>query len=163
MIQLRTPGIGLNDSSRRARAASRLARAVLVLVILELTLATAYIHVGLGGLLFTLNAVGYLGLAIAFGATAAVPMLRRYGWLPRIGLAGYTMVTIGAYLIVGPYFDLGWIAKAIEVAIVGLVLVDLLGTYGTVPGLWRAAMASLPVIQRRGAISLHGGLDSRVR
>lgn len=162
MTQLRTPGIGPNDPST-PRAASRLARAVLVLVILELTLATAYIHVGLGGLLFTLNAVGYLGLAIALGATAAVPMLRRYGWLPRIGLASYTIVTIGAYLVVGPYFDLGWIAKAIEVAIVGLVIVDLLGRYGDAPGLWRAAMASMPVIQRRGAVGLHGGLDSRMR
>ena len=130
MNQLRTQAIGLNNSSTGPRGPNRMAGAVLLLVILELTAATAYIHAGLGGLLFTLNALGYLGLAIAYGATAAVPILRQYGWLPRIGLASYTMVTIGAYLVVGPYFDLGWIAKAIEVAIVGLVLVDLLGTYG---------------------------------
>ena len=163
MNQFRTQGIDSNGSSNGLHAVSRSARAVLLLVILELTLATAYIHVGLGGLLFTINAIGYLCLAIAYGATAAVPMLRRYGWLPRIGLAGYTLVTIGSYLVVGPYFDLGWIAKAIEVAIVGLVLVDLLGTYHDLPGLWRAAIASLPVIQRRGVVRLPGGVDSRAQ
>ncbi len=163
MNQLRTQGIRPNHSWTGSGQVSRLGGTVLLLVILELTLATAYIHVGLGGLLFTLNAIGYLGLAIANGATAAVPTLRRYGWLPRIGLAGYALVTIGAYLIVGPYFDLGWITKAIEVAIVGLVLVDLLGRYGDLRGLWRAAMASLPVLQRRGTVPLQRGLDSPVR
>ena len=29
-----------------------------------LTRATAYIHLGLGGLLFTLNGLGYIGLAV---------------------------------------------------------------------------------------------------
>jgi hypothetical protein len=163
MNQLRTQGIGLNHSFTGSGRVSRLGGTVLLLVILELTLATAYIHVGLGGLLFTLNAIGYLGLTIAIGATATVPVLRRYGWLPRIGLAGYAVVTIGAYLVVGPYFDLGWIAKAIEIAIVGLVLVDLLGTYGDLPGLWRAAMTSVLVIQRRGGVRLQRGLDSPAR
>ena len=46
--------------SKRSRAAG----AVLTTAIVGLTLATAYIHSTLGGLLFTLNALGYLGLAI---------------------------------------------------------------------------------------------------
>jgi hypothetical protein len=40
-------------------------------------------------------------------------------------------------------FDLGWITKGIEVAIAGLVIVDLLSAYGDLGGLWRAAIGSL--------------------
>jgi hypothetical protein len=163
MNELRRQGIGSNPSPPGSIGVSGWAGVVLLLVILELTLATAYIHVGLGGPLFTLNAIGYLCLAAAYGASTAVPLLRRHGWLPRIGLAAYTMVTIAAYLIVGPLFPLGWIAKAIEVAIVGLILVDLIGTYGDLRGLWRAATESLPAIRRREEMIHQPGLDNRVR
>jgi len=122
---------------------SRLAESVLALVIVELTTATAYIHLHLGGLLYTLNGLGYLGLAAAYVATAAIPILQRFGGLARIGLAAYASLTIGAYLAVGPYFDLGWITKGVELAIVGLVFVDCFNTYGGMGGLWRAAVASL--------------------
>jgi hypothetical protein len=124
-------------------AASRLADAVLTLVTVELTIATAYIHLHLGGTLYTLNGLGYLGLAAAYVATAAVPILQRFGWLARIGLAGYAAFTIGAYLAIGPYFDLGWITKGIELAIVGLLFVDLTGAYGGLRELWRAAIGGL--------------------
>jgi hypothetical protein len=108
-----------------------IARILVSGVIIELTLATALIHLDLGGTLFTLNGLGYLALAAgyAIAATRLAPM-RRYGWLPRIGLAGYAAVTIGAYLVVGPYFALGWITKGIELAIIGLVLADLTFEYG---------------------------------
>lgn len=107
---------------------SRLAAVVMLFVILELTVATALIHLSLGGPLFTLNGLGFLALAAAYLASDALPMpfVRRFRWLPRVGLAGYSLITIGAYLVMGPYITLGWIAKGIELAIVGLVLVDLL-------------------------------------
>jgi hypothetical protein len=107
---------------------SGLAAGVMLFVILELTLATAWIHLTLGGTLFTLNGLGFLALGAAYLGSAVLPMpfVRRLAWLPRIGLAGYAVVTIGAYLIMGPYITLGWIAKGIELAIVGLVAVDLL-------------------------------------
>lgn len=113
--------------------AGRAAGALLTAVIVELTAATAYIHFTLGGTLFLLNALGYtvLGVAYAIAAVAPIPVVQRLSWLPRLGLAGYAVVTIGAYLVMGPYFDLGWIAKGIEVAIVGLVTVDLLTDYGS--------------------------------
>jgi hypothetical protein len=113
---------------RPAARLSRLATGVMLFVVLELTVATALIHLSLGGLVFTLNGLGYLGLAAAYlaGAILPMPLVRRFSWLPRIGLAGYALVTIGAYLVIGPYFALGWIAKGIELAIVGLVTVDLL-------------------------------------
>jgi hypothetical protein len=119
---------------------------MLTAAIVGLTLATAYIHLSLGGVLFTLNAVGYLALAVAFavGAAAPYPLIARFSWLPRVGLAGYTLVTIGAYLVMGPYFSLGWIAKAIEVAIVSLLAADVIRVYGSPLALVRAALASLP-------------------
>lgn len=49
-----------------------------------------------------------------------------FGWPTRFGLSGYTMVTIGAYLVIGPWFDLGWVANGIEVAIVGLLKAGML-------------------------------------
>ena len=102
---------------------SRVAAGLMTFVILELTVATALIHLSLGGTLFTLNGLGYLGLAADYlsGALLPIPFVRRLSWLPRLGLAGFALVTIGAYLIMGPYITLGWIAKGIELAIVGLV------------------------------------------
>lgn len=108
-------------------------RILLTGVILELTIATAIIHFSLGGTLFLLNAAGYLALGTAYLVAAALPMpaVRRVSWLPRVGLAAFASVTIVAYLVIGPYFTLGWVTKGIEVAIVMLVIADLLiGTDG---------------------------------
>jgi hypothetical protein len=118
---------------------------IVVVAIVALTLATAYIHLNLGGMLFTLNAIGYAAFALALIVIATVrhPLVRRFDWMPRAGLAGYTATTIGAYLVVGPYFGLGWIAKAIEVAILALLLVDAFRAYGSPLGLIRAALASV--------------------
>ena len=117
----------------------------IVIAIAALTLTTAYIHLTLGGLLFTLNAIGYAALALAMVVIAVVthPLVRRFDWMPRVGLAGYTAITIGAYLVVGPHFSLGWIAKAIELAILALLLADVLRAYGSPVGLIRAALASV--------------------
>lgn len=97
-------------------------------VILELTAATALVHLSLGGTLFLLNAIGYatLGAAYLVGVLAPTPTIRRFGWLPRVGLAAFASVTILAYLLAGPYFVLGWVTKGIELALVMLVLADLL-------------------------------------
>lgn len=118
---------------------------IIVLAIVALTFTTAYIHLSLGGLLFTLNAIGYAVFALAMIVIATVPhpLVRRFDWMPRAGLAGYTATTIGAYLVIGPYFGLGWIAKAIEVAILTLLLADVLRAYGSPLGLVRAALASV--------------------
>jgi hypothetical protein len=118
--------------NNNALVAGRPAGAVLIAVIIELTAATAYVHFSLGGALFLLNALGYtaLGLAYAVSAFAPIPIIQRFSWLPRIGLAGFSLLTIAAYLAIGPYFPLGWITKGIEVAIVGLVMVDLLSLNG---------------------------------
>jgi hypothetical protein len=103
-------------------------RVLLTGVILELTLATAIIHFTLGDTLFLLNAAGYLVLGAAYllAVTLPMPAIRRFAWLPRIGLATFASVTIVAYLVIGPYFTLGWLTKGVELAIVLLVIADLL-------------------------------------
>ncbi|MGH2455867.1 MAG: hypothetical protein ACRDHD_06380 [Candidatus Limnocylindria bacterium] len=134
------------------RSTGRLAGVGLTAAIVELTVTTAYIHLSLGGLLFTLNAAGYLvlALAVAIGAASPHPLIGRFSWLPRLGLAGYTLATIGGYLVMGPFFALGWVAKAIEVAILTLLAADVIRVYGSPAGLVRAALASLPGFGARG-------------
>jgi hypothetical protein len=116
----------------------------LTIAIVDLTLITAYIHFTLGGTLFTLNAMGYAALAAALALTAVShPFVRRFAWLPRVGLGAYTIATIVGYLVLGPYFTLGWVAKAVEVAILVLLAVDLIRLYGSPSGLVRSALSSL--------------------
>ena len=125
--------------------------------IVVLTLSTAYIHFSLGGLLFTLNAAGYAALAVAWIVIATVshPLIRRFDWMPRVGLAGYVALTIVAYLVIGPYFTLGWVAKAIEVAILVLLAVDLRYAFGSPAGLVRAALSSVGLLsdERRTTVA----------
>jgi hypothetical protein len=124
---------------------SRSFGALLTAAIVGLTLATAYIHFNLGGLLFTLNALGYAGLAamIVVGAAAPMPIVEKFSWFPRDALLGYTATTIVGYLVMGPYFTLGFIAKGIEVALIALLIVDVFRVYGSPMGLVRSAVASL--------------------
>ena len=138
----RSTGIATVGLGRRSR--------ILTLAIVGLTIATAYIHLGLGGLLFTLNAAGYAALAAALviAATVPHPLVARFAWAPRVGLAGYAATTIVAYLVMGPYFSLGWVAKAIEVAILGLLAVNLQQTYGSPARLLQAALASVGLAER---------------
>ena len=131
---------------------TRAAGAVLTAAIVGLTLATAYIHSTLGGLLFTLNALGYLGLAalIVIGAAAPVATVKRFSWFPRLALIGYTLMTIAGYLVMGPYFTLGFIAKGIEVALVTVLVIDVIRVYGSPLGLVRSALASVePIVPER--------------
>jgi hypothetical protein len=123
---------------------------ILTATIIGLTIATAYIHLTLGGVLFTLNGLGYLGLAVLFviGAVAPIPLVDRFSWLARVSLAGYAALTIGAYLVMGPHFSLGWIAKAIELGIMGLVAVDVYRVYGGPVGLVRSALESVGLGRR---------------
>ncbi len=131
---------------------SRATGAVLTTAIVGLTLATAYIHSTLGGLLFTLNALGYLGLAglIVIGAVAPAAIVKRFSWFPRIALIGYAAMTIAGYLVMGPYFSLGFIAKGIEAALIALLVVDIFRVYGSPMGFVRSALESVaPVLPER--------------
>ena len=131
---------------------TRAAGFVVTAAIVGLTLATANIHLGLGGLLFTLNALGYAGLAglIVIGAAAPMPIVQRFSWFPRVALIGYTAMTIAGYLVMGPYFTLGFIAKGIEVALIAVLVVDVIRVYGSPMGLVRSALESVtPLLPER--------------
>ena len=115
----------------------RWATLALTVPIVELALTTGYIHLTLGGPLFTLNAAGYAALAASYAVASLTQggIIGRLAWLPRVALFGYTLTTIGAYLAMGPYFTLGWVAKAVEVALLTLIAADLARAYGSPAGL----------------------------
>ena len=95
---------------------------VLRLAVVALTLATAVIHARLGGLLFLANAVGYAVLALAM----VVPgPLGRVRWLVRLALIGFTATTVVGWLLFGARFDLAYLDKAIEVALIGVLGLEL--------------------------------------
>lgn len=134
----------------RAIPYSRSGTLALLAVIVTLTLATAYIHSTLGGLLFTLNALGYAALAALIVVTTVVPaaVVRRLRWAPRVALGAYALATIGGYLVIGPYFPLGWAAKAIEVALLAGLAVLVRRDHGGIPGIVSEARSSVSWVLR---------------
>jgi hypothetical protein len=104
------------------RTPLRASDVVLRAAIVGLALATGYIHFTLGGLLFTLNAIGYATAAVAIAIPLALAV--RFRWVVRLGLIAYAMTTIVAWAIQGPYFTTAYIAKGIEVALIALVAID---------------------------------------
>jgi len=118
--------------------------------IVALTLGTAYIHSTLGGMLFTLNAIGYATFAIAM--IVPISLAVQYRWLIRLALIGYALTTIIGWAIQGPYFSTAYVAKAIEVALIFLVSVDFLRADGNpVKVVKREVKATLAKISRRPA------------
>lgn len=96
--------------------------------IVALTLGTAYIHSTLGGLLFTLNATGYAAAAVAM--IVPISLAIRFRWFVRLGLMGYALTAIVMWAINGPYYSTAYIAKAIEVSLIVLLVVDFLRADG---------------------------------
>jgi hypothetical protein len=131
----------VNTAATKSRATGALLTAAIVM----LALTTGYIHSTLGGLLFTLNALGYAAAAVAIviGAAAPHPFIARFSWLPRLGLIGYAATTIGAWVVMGPYFSTAYIAKAVEVGLITLLVVDSIRVYGSPMGMIRQAFASV--------------------
>jgi len=105
-----------------SRTALRPSDVALRALIVGLALATGYIHSTLGGLLFTLNAVGYAVAAVAMVIPLALAV--RFRWVVRLGLIGYAATTILGWAITGPYYSTAYIAKAIEVALIVAVAID---------------------------------------
>jgi hypothetical protein len=87
-----------------------------------LTMATAYIHSTLGGVLFTLNAIGYLVGAVAL--VVPIALLARNRWLVRIALAGYAATSIAAWAVAPTLYSTAYLAKAIELSLVTVLAID---------------------------------------
>ena len=99
---------------------------VLGIGIALLTLGTAGIHLylglGSGITLFTLNGLGYLGLLALL--QLPLPQLARFRPIARWALVGYAALTIVLYFVmVSPSF-IGLAVKAIEAALILLLLTD---------------------------------------
>jgi hypothetical protein len=106
------------DALRPTAPAGILVRTAIV----GLTLATGWIHLGLGGLLFAMNGAGYLVAAVSMVAPIALAV--RWRWLVRLGLIGYAATAIVAWYLTGPRYDVAYLAKAIEVILIALLLVE---------------------------------------
>ena len=96
--------------------------AAIRVAIVGLVLGTAYIHSTLGGVLFTLNAAGYVVAAAAMLAPIAIAS--RFRWFIRLGLMGYAATAIVAWAVMGPYYMTAYVAKAIEISLIALLVVD---------------------------------------
>ena len=136
-----------------ARTETRALRAtdvVLRLAIVGLALATGYIHSTLGGLLFTLNAVGYLVAAVA--VIVPLALAARFRWVVRLGLMGYAVTTILGWAIQGPYYSTAYLAKGIEVALIVLLAIDFARMDGNPITVIRRELASfVGLVSRRGS------------
>jgi hypothetical protein len=142
----------MTSMTRSNRQSDRALGAVLTAGIVALALTTGWIHFNLGGLLFTLNGLGYAGLAALYviAAVAPHPLIARFSWAPRVALAGYALLTIVGWAIQGPYYSTAYIAKAVEVALIALIVADTFRVYGGPLGLVRAAFASIAWVFGRG-------------
>ena len=118
------------------------------IAITVMTLTTAVIHYSLGGLLFLLNAGGYLALVAAYNAPFA--LAERYRWLIRVAMIGYTITTIAGWAIMGPYFSLAYLTKGIEVLLIATLVIDLVRADGGLPGVLRQMRATITSIRERG-------------
>jgi hypothetical protein len=95
---------------------------VIRVLIVGLALGTSYIHSTLGGMLFTLNAIGYA--VAAFAMVAPLGIASRFRWVVRLGLIGYAATTIVGWYLFGPRYDVAYLTKAIEIALIALLAVD---------------------------------------
>ena len=98
---------------------------VVRLGIVALTLATAAIHIVLAIPLamigFYLNGVGYVALVTALYLPPLAPYRRPFRWL----LMAYTALTIILWALIGrPYATIGYVDKAIELALLVLLWID---------------------------------------
>ena len=145
-------------ASRAAAAEGRLRRKTatqvvdrvglaLRMAIVGLTLATALIHLSLGGPLFTANAVGYAVLAVAMVVPIRPAVSAR--WLIRLALAGFTVATIGGWALFGPRFPLAYLDKAIEVVLLVALAIEVVRYDGGPVGVARRLVTTM-----RGAVAL---------
>lgn len=124
----------------QSRSSVTPAAVALRVAIVGLALGTAYIHATLGGLLFTLNALGYVVAAVAMVIPLGIAI--RFRWVVRLGLMGYAATTIIGWAVQGPYYSTAFIAKGIEVALIALLAVDFVRADGNPVAKVRSELAA---------------------
>lgn len=97
-------------------------------LIVGLTLVTAYIHSTLGGLLFSVNALGYVVAAVAMVVPLGTAI--RYRGIVRLGVIAYAATTIIGWAIMGPRYPMAYAAKADELVLIAVLAVDFLRADG---------------------------------
>lgn len=107
---------------RLVRGDHRVAAVTLRAIVVTLALATAAFHFTLGGLLFTMNAVGYATLALAMVLPRPIANVR---WLVRIALIGFTLATIVGWILFGARYPLAYLDKGIEAILIVLVACEI--------------------------------------
>ncbi len=117
----------------------------LTVAIVALAVTAGLIHLSLGSLIFTLNALGYFTLTagLVLFEVWKNPWVIRFRWAPRVGLIGYAAASIVAWLIVGGFYTLGYVTKVIEVTLIALLVIDLYRRYGGFGGLVHEGVGSL--------------------
>jgi hypothetical protein len=92
--------------------------------IVMLTFGTALIHLQLNfpDPVFILNGLGYLTLLAAL--YLPIPQIARYRTLVRLVLIGYAALTIFLWVLLGVRTQIGYIDKAIEIALILLLLLE---------------------------------------
>ena len=92
--------------------------------IMVLTIATALIHFtrNFPDPMFMLNGLGYLTLLVAL--FLPIPQLARYRSKIRWAFIAFALITILAWVAIGERVLIGYIAKLIEVVLIGLLFVD---------------------------------------
>jgi hypothetical protein len=138
-----------------SRSSLRPLDVIIRIAIVGLTLGTAYIHSTLGGLLFTLNAAGYLVAALA--VVIPLGLAVRFRWFIRLGLMGYAATAIMAWAIQGPYYSTAYIAKGIEVALIVLLAIDFARMDGNPLKVVKSELSLLPSKLRREPATSQAG------
>ena len=90
--------------------------------IVGLTIATGWIHLTLGSVPFTLNGLGYLVAAVAM--VAPIGLAIHFRWFIRLGLIGYALAAIVGWYLMGPRYEVAYLAKAIEVGLIVLLAIE---------------------------------------
>ena len=85
--------------------------------------------------------LGYLVAAIAMIVPLGIAVRNR--WLIRLGLIAYAAMAIVGWLVVGPRYDVAYLAKGIEVALIGLLILDFVRHDGNPLAVVRRASADV--------------------
>jgi hypothetical protein len=109
-------------------------------IVVILVLGTAAFHLGLGGPLFTLNAVGYVTFAVAMVLPGPVARGR---WLVRIALIGFTLATIAGWFLFGARYPMAYLDKGIEIVVVLVLAFEI----------WLIDGGPIAVVRRLGALT----------